>query len=347
MENRIRLIDKAFERTINKKNIHEGILLVENSKGDFSYSREYGDKGLDTPILMASITKLLTTTCIFILQEQGQLSLDDKVATYVQGDIVSNLHLYKGWNYSEDLTLSHLLFQTSGLPDISEEGVAVLRKHVIYKDMHIDFDKIIRMTKQQTPHFAPGFKNRAHYADVNFDLLGNVIEIITQSTLNEAYKQFIFEPLGLIHTYLPENEHDFIPEVYYHDNSLYRPDIVRSCRASGGVISTARELMMFIKAFFGGKLFNKAIFNEQNETNKLQFSMFPIRYSAGYMFIPLTGLANLFMGKGELIGHSGSTGSLAFYYPRQDLFFVGDVNQMSNPALPMRLAMQIAISMKS
>src|SRR5690625_4504956 len=260
---------------------------------------------------------------------------------------MSNLHRYKVRDYSEDLTLSHLLFQTSGLPDITEEGVATLRKHVIHEDMQIDIDKNVTQTKQHDQHFVPGIKNRAHSADVNFDLLGNVIEIVTQSTLNESYKQFIFEPLELIHTYLPENEHDIIPEVYYHDNSLYRSDFIMSCRASGGAISTARELMTFIKAFFSGKLFNKTIFNEQNETNRLQVSMFPIRYSAGYMFIPLTGLANLFMGKGELVGHSGSTGSLAFYYPRQDLFFVGDVNQMSNPALPVRLAMQIAISMKS
>src|SRR5690625_5619134 len=110
MENRRRLIDKAYERTINKKNIHESIILVENSMGDLSYSREYGDKELDTPILMASITKLLTTTCIFILQEQGQLTLNDKVETYVQEDIVSNLHRYKERDYSDDPTLSHLLF---------------------------------------------------------------------------------------------------------------------------------------------------------------------------------------------------------------------------------------------
>ena len=73
----------------------------------------------------------------------------------------------------------------------------------------------------------------------------------------------------------------------------------------------------------------------------------PIHYGAGYMRIPLDGLATLFMGKGELIGHSGSTGSFAFYYPESDLFFVGDVNQMEKPALPVRLVMRLAMSIKS
>lgn len=52
------------------------------------------------------------------------------------------------------------------------------------------------------------------------------------------------------------------------------------------------------------------------------------------------------MGKGELIGHTGSTGSFAFYYPLKDLFIVGDVNQMANPALPIRLIIKLAMMIK-
>jgi len=53
-----------------------------------------------------------------------------------------------------------------------------------------------------------------------------------------------------------------------------------------------------------------------------------------------------FMGKGELIGHSGSTGSFAFYYPEKDLYFVGDFNQMANPGLPIKLVMKLAMKLK-
>lgn len=63
------------------------------------------------------------------------------------------------------------------------------------------------------------------------------------------------------------------------------------------------------------------------------------------MCIPLGGLGNLFMGKGELVGHGGSTGSFAFYYPEKDVFFVGDVNQMAKP-IGIRLAMQLAMALK-
>ena len=103
---------------------------------------------------------------------------------------------------------------------------------------------------------------RAHYANINFDILGKIIEIVTDSTLEDVYKQFIFDPLGLKNTYLPIDEDDFIPNVYYKDTAFYLPKIIRSIRASGGCISTARELMIFIKAFFEGKLFNKTVFHE-------------------------------------------------------------------------------------
>lgn len=347
MESQKQKIKKIFEKVTKNKLIHESVLLIENSSGDFSYHLEYGGKQTDTPILTASITKLFTSTCIFILREQEKLSLDDKIAKYFEEDTLRGLHIYKGKEYSKDLTLSHLLFHTSGLPDAIEEGSNKAKKRANNKDRQISFEETISKTKHLKPHFEPDTRKRAHYANVNFDILGKIIEIVTDLTLEDVYKQLIFDPLGLKNTYLPIDEDDFVPNVYYKDTSFYLPKTVRSISASGGCISTACELMIFIKAFFGGRLFNKAIFHELEVNNKLQITMSPIHYGAGYMKIPLGGLVTLFMGKGELLGHSGSTGSFAFYHPVSDLFFVGDVNQMANPALPVRLAMRLAMSLRA
>ncbi|MBS4208595.1 serine hydrolase domain-containing protein [Bacillus sp. FJAT-50079] len=333
-----------FNRTIKSKQIHDCVLFIENTNGDFSYNNEYGDMNLDSPLLMASITKLFTTTCILILREQGQLSLDDKVTSFFDNNTLSGIHKYKGKEHSSKLTISSLLFQTSGLPDAFTESKNSLKKRVLCEDIHINFDEVISLTKQMKPHFAPNTMKRAHYADVNFDILGEIIEAITNSSLEDVYKSLIYEPLGLVKTYLPKSEHDFVPDIFYKGNVISRPNFIKSCRASGGGISTARELMIFIKAFFGGNLFKKDVFHQLEKYNKLQTSMYPIQYGGGYMRIPLNGLSSLYMGKGELIGHSGSTGSFAFYFPDSDLFLVGDLNQLANPALPIRLAMQLAIS---
>jgi len=229
---------------------------------------------------------------------------------------------------------------------VIEEGSSESKKRAVYNDVLIDINEAIIKTKDIKPRFAPGTAKRAHYTNINSELLGKIIESITNSTLEDVYRQFIFDPLKLKNTYLPKDEDDLVPYIYYKDTALHRPKLLKSIRASGGCVSTARELMVFIKAFFKGKLFNPAVFDELKVNNRLQASMLPIHYGAGYMRIPLSGFATLFMGQGELIGHSGSTGSLAFYYPEKDMFFIGDVNQMGNPAMPVRLVMRLAMSMK-
>jgi D-alanyl-D-alanine carboxypeptidase len=343
---RIQTIDKIFKKTTRSKQIHEGVLFVENTDGDFSYSKGYGGKDMDSPMLMASITKLFTTTCILALLEKGELSLEDRLSKYIDKALLSSIHVYDGKEYSFDLTLSDLLFQVSGLPDVFEEGKDSVKSRAIEEDYYTTFSEQVVMVKKLKPHFAPRTKRKAYYADINFDMLGEIIEKTTNTTLAEAYKKYIFEPLALESTYLPEHENDFIPNIYYKDKSIYRPKVIRSSRASGGCITTARELMIFMKAFFGGELFNKVIFEKLTASNKLQASMGPIYYGSGYMRIPLDGLITLFMGKGELMGHSGSTGSFAFFYPVKDIFMVGDLNQMGNAALPIRLSMKLAMMTK-
>lgn len=64
-----------------------------------------------------------------------------------------------------------------------------------------------------------------------------------------------------MNAYLSENENHEIPQVFYRVQTIYRPKLIISSRFSGGCISTDRELMIFIKALFGRKLFNKNIFN--------------------------------------------------------------------------------------
>ena len=68
-------IQKVFDARTKSNSIHEAILLVENSKGDFSESFGYGGRTIDTPIQAASIGKLFTTACILILEEQKKYLL--------------------------------------------------------------------------------------------------------------------------------------------------------------------------------------------------------------------------------------------------------------------------------
>jgi len=144
-------------------------------------------------------------------------------------------------------------------------------------------------------------------------------------------------------TSLPVAEDEPIPGIYFKDRLLLRPNVIISSAASRGGVTTARDMMRFIKAFFNGILFSPKTFKYLTTYRRLQTSMGPIRYGGGHMRIPLCSVCTLFLGKGELLGHSGTTGSFAFYYPQKDLYFTGDVNQMADPSLPIRLLINLAV----
>ena len=340
-------IQKVFDTAATSSRIHEACLLVENSKGDFSESFSYGGRDAESPMIAASVTKLFTTTCVLKLCEQGRLSFDDNMSRYFDRDVLSGLYVFKGREYSFDLTVSDLLFQTSGLPDPYEgwnNADSLLKKAILKGDVYITFEQYLDEIKSLPPRFAPNTDKKAYYANMNFDLLGEILEKVTEMPLAEVYRQFIFAPLGMIKTYLPDSVNDFVPYVYYKSQKMERPQLVASCRASGGCVTTAKDLMTFSKPFWEGRLFDKQIFERLRVYRKLQLTKGPIFYGGGYMQIPLGGLQTLFMGKGELVGHSGTSGAFAFYYPHKDLYFTGDMVQMSKPDAPIRLVMRLAMN---
>ena len=339
-----KIIEKIFNKAVSSQHIHEGILLVENTSGDFAATFEHGGKTALSPIMTASIGKMYTTTCVLKLRVLKKLLLADPLGKYFEKSVLDGLHVYKGEDYSHKITIADLLFQNSGLPDIFEEGGA--KKAAIATDTFLSFDeKLVRMKKLK-PHFVPGTEDKAYYSDFNFDLLGIIIEQVAEMPLEKVYQEFIFNPLGLTKTYLPTSENEFIPNVYYKNESIHRPKTILSHRAGGACVSTTRETMLLLKSFFDGTLFPINIFKYLTTYRKLQFNMTPIRYGGGFMYIPIGGLSTLFKGNGELVGHSGSTGCCAFYHPSKDLFIVCDFNQMASPALPVRVAMKIAMMVK-
>jgi len=324
------MLERAFNSTVKNANIFEAVLYVENSSGDFSESFGYGGRDIDTPMWTASVGKLFTTACILILYQEGRLSLDDKLSMYFDEEELRGLHVYKGFDYSFDITVYDLLFQTSGLP----AGSGSLADD----DMHFPFARIIYEVKKLTPNFAPNTRNRAYYANINFWILGEILEKVSGLPLADMYEQMIFSPLGMSNTYLAASEDDFIPHFYYGSEKLERPKRIISSGAAGGFVSTPRDLMIFSKSFWEGGLFDKNILEQIAVYRKLLPYFGPTYYGGGYMKI------SLFPGKGEIIGHSGVTGSFAFYYPQMDLYFTGDFSQLKKPSAPVMFVMRLLMT---
>ena len=340
---KVKSYEDLFDKYIRTKKIFESVVLINNGTGETMFSKAYGEKTIDSPIVAASITKMFTAACIFTLIQQGyNITLNDSLLDFYEPAYLRGLHVYKGKDYSCKLKISDLLYQTGGLADIYEEGKDNIKRQAIISDTFITFEKNIALTKEREAHFPPNYKANAHYADINYNILGDIIEKVTKCSLESVFEQYIFSKINMSEIYLPVSEKEYIPMVYYGDKQLYRPQFIMCSKASGGCITTTRDLMIFIQAFFRGELFDKKMLDSK-QYRKLQLSMCPIYYGSGYMRVKMGGVSTSFLGQGDLIGHSGSTGSFAFYYPNKELFFVGDFNQMKYPTLPIRFVMQLAM----
>ena len=337
----ISIIGKAFDRTTGSKLVHEAVLVAENTAGDFRVEKGYGGRDANSPLFTASVAKLFVTTCFMILNEQGKLGLNDKLSEYFEDDILKGLHTFKNKDYSYDLKLADLLFHKSGLQCWYQTGG--IHEQVMRKDFEFPFEMQLANTKDNVAKFAPG-SHKAFCSDINFNLLAKVIEKISGRHISEVYQEHIFKPLGLSKTNFINDESLAIP-VWVKDKQIHRPKFI-STHGEQAVITTANDLMIFLKAFFTGKLFDAKIFEELSVYTRFMFPMFSIYAGGGYWQIPLGGIDNLFLGKGELLGHSGSTSSFAFYYPLRDLYFVGDFNQAASPALAVRFVMSLAMKVK-
>ncbi|MGL5676555.1 MAG: serine hydrolase domain-containing protein [Cellulosilyticaceae bacterium] len=325
-------LEQLFDKLTRSKMIQTCTMYVEDGSGNFAWDKGYGGRNIDTIMNLASVTKLFTTTCIIQLLQQEKLSLEEKISSFFPPELLEGIHIYKGKDYSYEITVSNLLFQNSGFPDVFAKGRDNLNKRLTKEDFLCTLEDYVAIAKKYKKKFAPGTKGKAHYSDLNFEMLGAIIEKVEGCSLHEAYQKYVFKPLNLQHTYLVEKEEDICADAYYKDKVLKRNGLWRSIPASGGCVSTPREVMTFLKAFWGGKLFDKSIFEDLRTFGMIQYCPPLALYGGGFVKLDIAGISSMYQVKGELIGHMGASGTYAYYYPEADLYFVGDVNQLARPA---------------
>jgi len=313
-------------------------------KEDSTWLGASGNISANQSYFIASTTKLFTTAIILRLRSEGRLDLYDKINKYFSSNLLDGLHRYKGKDYSNELTVKHLLSHTSGLPDYFQDKRANSKsledELKSGQDQFWSFENTIEITKALKPLFAPGTKHKAHYADTNFQLLGKIIETITGKSYAENCRHFIIQPLGLSKTYLYLDPSDTTPKtLYFKSNPLPIPKAMSSTGPDGGMVSTSADMLIFIEAFFTGKLFPFEYINELQEWNKI---FFPMRSGIGIHLFKLSWIFNPTGAVPNFIGHSGLSGALAFYSPKENLYIAGTVNQVAHPDLSFRTMIKLA-----
>ena len=321
-------------------------LAISNGDGSFEWS---GASGMatgqtpmtkDTPIYIASITKLYTATIVMHLCEQGLLALDDPMAKYLPKELVQGIHVYRGHDYSTQITIRQLLSHSSGIADYYDQkgadGKSLFEIFVESPDRRWAVDQTIeRAKKDLKPKFPPG--EGTFYSDTNFQLLGKIIEAVTGKSLQAAYEELIFRPLGLTHTYLVGfGEDQVLPsappaDVFFKNTNITKVRSNGSYWADGGIVSTAEEMIVFLKALNQERVVGRNSLGQMHAWRKWRF---PLEYGFGTMLFSFPRPMRTWMRMPPLWGHSGSTGSFLFYCEDADLYLAGTLDQVDAQVAP-------------
>ena len=324
---------QAAQKMLKNKSVFGAVLCVESGDSSISWLGGVGNIKAEDRYFIASVTKLYVTAVLLMLRAENSLTFTDKIFEYFPEELISGIHVLNGVDYTKEITITHLLSNTSGIPDYfyydKPRGKAVTDL-VHGNDQPWPLDKAIQRVKTLKPKFKPGQKGKIHYSDTNYQLLGAIIEKVTGKWIGDVFKEYIFQPFNLKDTYAYQDINDTTPvPMYYKSREIRAPKYMASITAEGGIVSTAKEAMVFLKAFFNGCFFPKEALGELKKNWNMIY--FPGQFYFGLgieklwtprIFSPLKPI-------GEVLGFWGQSGAFAFYNPETDLYFTGTINQAS------------------
>jgi len=326
-------LDQVVQTMLKNKSVYGAILCVENGNASLSWSGSAGNINANDRYFIASVTKLYVTTVMLMLRAEQKLAFTDKIHQFFPEELINGIHILDGIDYSKEITIAHLLSNTSGIPDYfyyeKPQGEAASNL-LLGDDQPWPLEKAIQRVKSLKPKFKPGQKGKVFYSDTNFQLLGGIIEKVTGKWIGDVFDEYLFQPLNLKDTYAFQDVNDTSPvPFYYKSTTLHAPNYMASVTAEGGIVSTAKECMIFLKAFFNGVFFPVETLAELKQTWNM--ILFPGQFYFGlgleklwtpWFFSPFKPIK-------EILGFWGQTGAFAFYNPETDLYFTGTINQAS------------------
>jgi CubicO group peptidase (beta-lactamase class C family) len=223
--------------------------------GQLIYARGYGMANLEyeIPITAKSIFRIGSTSKQFaamslaLLEEEGQLSLDDSIRKY----------LPQMPEYAEAISIRHLIHHTSGIRDyLTLAEIAGLRED----DYFTDAEVVDLLARQKELNFKPGEEHL--YSNSGYFLLSQIVKAASGESLREYAEEKIFKPLGMTETHF----HDDHTQIVRNRASGYAPrkggGYVISMTTlpmigDGGVFTCVEDLFLWDQNFYENKLGNR------------------------------------------------------------------------------------------
>lgn len=330
-------IRRLFEKELKNEKVHNAFFAVYSNKLNLNWNWAEGEfkdgspVSAENPFHSASIGKTFTATTIVLLQEEGKLQFQDPIKNYLAEEVMDSLHLYEGKDYSDEISIAHLLQHRSGLPDYfedkPEDGPSMIEL-LITDTAHFwtPMELLLFAKHGMQAHFAPG--TAYHYSDTEYILLGMIIESISGKPLHQVFKERFFLPLEMRNSSMhlrsrPLQETGKMAELYLGNTEISSYTSLSLDWAGGGLLTTCEDLLKFDRALMQGELIKKSsLLGMQNWTpeSKAFYYGYGLRkMEMKELFFTLPNVS--------LIGHSGSTGSFMYYCPEWDIYFTGTFNQ--------------------
>ncbi|MBP8958829.1 MAG: beta-lactamase family protein [Bacteroidales bacterium] len=269
-----------FEKVINKfirrwNIVGASIAVAKDGKLVYAKGFGYADSTLHEPVQpfsrfrIASISKLVTATAIMKLQEEGKISVYDKVfgpGGILNDPFYSNPKDKRVYN----ITVAHLLAHESGWT--TRWGDQMFMPLVVAKEMGIsppvDTKTIVRFALNKNLHYTPG--TGRSYSNLGYAILGLVIEKVTGMPYEVYCRKNILESACIYDMCLAHNlKKEKLPfEVSYYepDDAILKMSVygtgellpasyggndIESLGAAGAWVATAPDLVKFVLAIDG------------------------------------------------------------------------------------------------
>jgi CubicO group peptidase (beta-lactamase class C family) len=198
-----------------------------------------------TPFFLGSVTKSFTALAVMQLVEAGKVELDAAVQHYLPWFRVADPVA------SSKMTVRHLLNQTSGFSMMSSQlALAEL------DDRPGAAERQIRALSKLKLNHPVGEK--CQYCNLNYTILGLIIEATSGEDYGSYIQKHIFEPLEMNHSYISKAaaKKNGLAVGYRHWFSLPFPDaqvpLPIGSMAAGLLISCAEDMSHYLNAHLNG-----------------------------------------------------------------------------------------------
>ena len=209
-------LQTALERSVDGGSVRNAVLHVDAPR--LGAQRTWADGVADgrdgrpmrpeTPFLSASIGKLAVAAAVFALVDEGTLDLDAPIAAVLARDVLEGLPVAGGEDAITRISARMLLANRSGLPDYYDDQAhptvdgapSVAELMLTEPERRWTRDQLLDYVREHYAPFAsPG--ERFLYSDLNWDLLGLVLESATGRPFHAVVRERVLEPLAMTHTW--------------------------------------------------------------------------------------------------------------------------------------------------